>query len=370
MVADTSDEDFIDRIYDSILQPHLWDQILVEISDMMQSAGGAAFGMLTNGQGSAFCHYGRYQPPEDQRLSGHYMINPWTAAVMRQPVGAVLPSHRILPLRDLRRTAFYADILGPEKLDHCVITTVSRTPSVNFAFNIMRSDKVGPFSEAEVAKLRALMPHLRRAAELRLSFEGYRDLSLRQQQILDQINTGVILIDEMGAYRCANIVAEEMLRMRNGLTLQPNALVARDHKTTKALERLIAETAAGGVGGTVPVPRETQDPLLILVYPLRGTIRDALTVPGRARQTVVLFIKDPARGFSGPDSVLGPLFQLTPAEVRVALALGRSESVEAAAAILGRSINTVKTHIKRVYEKMGVGSHAELVQKIAKLASF
>ncbi len=370
-MSDPFDEEFIDRIYDAATEPQLWNELLVTISDMMQSVGGAAFGMLLNGQGSAFCHYGRYQPPEDHRLSGRHMINPWTIAVQRHPEGEVLASHDIVPLRELQRTEFYSDILAPEKLDHCMIASVYRDHNVNFAFNIMRGDNTGPYSEAEVARLQELMPHLRRAARMRLKIESFQVLSLQQQQILDQINTGVILIDEMGRFRCANSAAEEIVRSGIGLRLLGNALTARDMKASRKLADLVAETAMGGPGGSVGVPRGPgNDPLLVLVCPLRGTIRDALSAPGRMRQTVALFIKDPARGYSGLDAVLTPLFELTRAEIRVALALGRGDGVGRVAELLGISENTVKTHTKRIYEKMAVSNHAELVQKLSRLSSF
>ncbi len=370
-MTDPLNEAFIDRIYDAAAKPELWNDLLVEISDMMQSVGGAAFGMLLNNQGSAFCHYGRYEPPQDHRLSGRHMLNPWTLALGRQPVGRVVASHEILPSRDLRRTEFYADILAPEKLEHCVITTVGRNDQVNFAFNIMRGDQKGPYSEEEIARLRVLMPHLRRSAQLRLNLEEYQALSLRQQQILDQINTGVILVDETEQFHCANRAAEEIIRGENGLSLVASSLTARDPRTTRKLLHLIDTTATGGPGGSLAIPRDsTADPLLLLACPLRGTIRDALTAPGKSRQTVALFIKDPMRGLAGLDNVLTPLYRLTGAEVRVALALGSGATVFAAAHRLGVSQNTVKTHAKRVYEKMGVSNHAELAQKLSRLASF
>ncbi len=370
-MSEPFDDAFIDRVYDAALKPELWNDLLVAIADAMQSVGGAAFGMLSNGQGSAFCHYGRYEPPADHRLTGRHMINPWTLAVRREPVGRVLPSHEILPLAELRRTEFHADILAPVKLDHCVITTVCRDQHVNFAFNIMRGDGKGPFSAEEVAKLQTLMPHLRRSAQMRLSLEGYQALSLQQQQILDQITTGVIVVDDMGRFYCANRAAEEIVRGDNGLRLASNTLTARDPRVSRKLAELVDATAAGGPGGSIAVPRAAPpDPLLVLACPLRGTIRDTMSAPGKARQTVALFVKDPLRAFSALDSVLAPLFRLTQAEVRVALALGRGENVSAAAARLGVSQNTVKTHAKRIYEKMDVSNHAELVRKMSRLAAF
>lgn len=369
--AEPFDDAFVDRIYDAATIPALWNNLLVEIADKMRSALGIACGMPIQGHGTIFCHYGRCAPPDDKELGRRHLVNPWTLAIRQQPIGRILPSHEILPLRDLRRTEFYSDILAPEKVDHCVISTAYRNQNINFTFSIMRSDGEGPYTNEEIAKLQTLMPHLRRSAEMRLNFEAFKALSIRQQQVLDQINTGIILVDETEQFHCINQAAEEIVREDNGLIFIGNSLTACDPRTARKLSELVAATASGGAGGSLAIPREMMyDPLLVLVLPLRGMIRDMLSPPSRNRQTVALFIKDPLRGLSGLDDVLGPLFRLTKAEIRVALALGSGQSVGAVASRLGISLNTVKTHAKRIYEKMGVANHAELVKKLSRLASF
>jgi DNA-binding CsgD family transcriptional regulator len=59
---------------------------------------------------------------------------------------------------------------------------------------------------------------------------------------------------------------------------------------------------------------------------------------------------------------------LTAAELRVATALAQANGMTAAAAILGISPNTLKSHTKRIYAKIGIRGHAELVQSIARIA--
>jgi DNA-binding CsgD family transcriptional regulator len=368
-MSDALRESLIDRIYDAAAKPELWKELLVALADLVRSQGGVAIGILTNGQGSAFCHCGRYRPPANCR----HMLNPWTITVQQRPVGEIVRSHEIMPLRDLRRTAFYEDMLAPSRLDHSVVATICRNAKVNFALTIMRSDKIGPYAEEDLAKLEEVMPHLHRSARMRLNLEAYHALSLHQQEILDRILTGVILVDEIGRFHCVNQAADDILSAEDGLRMLGNVLTARDLKASRQLTELVAATATGGAGGTIVVPRPSgQDPLFVLAVPLRGMIRESLIGPGPrpVRQTVALFIKDPARDYTGSDSLLTPLFELTPAEVRVALALGRGEGVRRVALRLNLSENTVKTHAKHIYEKIGVGNQAELVHKLSRLVSF
>lgn len=58
---------------------------------------------------------------------------------------------------------------------------------------------------------------------------------------------------------------------------------------------------------------------------------------------------------------LGVVFGLTPAEHRIALNLLDGINVTAIAARLGVGVGTVRTHVRRIYQKIDVGSREELL---------
>ena len=60
--------------------------------------------------------------------------------------------------------------------------------------------------------------------------------------------------------------------------------------------------------------------------------------------------------------VLSGLFDLSPAEVRVAREIAQATTVEQTAAKLGVTVETVRTHLKRVMLKTGTNRQAELVK--------
>jgi DNA-binding CsgD family transcriptional regulator len=57
-------------------------------------------------------------------------------------------------------------------------------------------------------------------------------------------------------------------------------------------------------------------------------------------------------------------FGLTAAEAAVAAELYSGKSLANVAQVLGLSVNTVKTHVKRVFRKCGVRSHVQLVKRV------
>jgi DNA-binding CsgD family transcriptional regulator len=58
-------------------------------------------------------------------------------------------------------------------------------------------------------------------------------------------------------------------------------------------------------------------------------------------------------------------FQLTPAELRVLVAIVEVGGVPEVAAVLGISETTVKTHLQRLFEKTGTHRQADLVMRVA-----
>lgn len=73
-------------------------------------------------------------------------------------------------------------------------------------------------------------------------------------------------------------------------------------------------------------------------------------------------------GDSPPSTVLREdlraAFGLTAAEAAVAAELYTGKSLARVAEVLGLSVNTVKTHVKRVFRKCNVRSHVQLVKRI------
>jgi DNA-binding CsgD family transcriptional regulator len=64
---------------------------------------------------------------------------------------------------------------------------------------------------------------------------------------------------------------------------------------------------------------------------------------------------------------MATLYDLTPSEARVLLKIGEGQTVTAVALELAVSENTVKTHLARVFQKVGVNRQPDLVSIVAAL---
>jgi DNA-binding CsgD family transcriptional regulator len=101
-----------------------------------------------------------------------------------------------------------------------------------------------------------------------------------------------------------------------------------------------------------------------------STLRSALSPVGYGPVVAMAFVSDVGCAPSVPLERLEQTYQLTGSEARIALAAASGESPGAIAVRLRLSANTIKTHLRRVYEKLGIHRQAELVRLMSVLGLY
>lgn len=131
-------------------------------------------------------------------------------------------------------------------------------------------------------------------------------------------------------------------------------------------EALAGIDREGGAVRSIPVPATEDAPALVAhVIPIRRQAHDIF-----ARATA-LFVATPLATPAAPHvDLLCGLFDLTPAEDRVARAFAEGHSVESAAGALGVSQETIRSQLKSVMAKTGTTRQAELARLLAGTTSF
>ena len=101
-------------------------------------------------------------------------------------------------------------------------------------------------------------------------------------------------------------------------------------------------------------------PLNVLVTPV--VAHKALRI--EVGTAAIVFVGDPEAREDTDEELLRMLYGLSDAEARVAALLVRAKSVKEVSEGLQVSLNTVRTHLKRIFEKTGTRRQAELVQLV------
>jgi DNA-binding CsgD family transcriptional regulator len=359
-------EALVGLMYDAVLDASLWSPVLEGLADLTDSAAALIHGYSVDRKMYTFHDLGRIDPDCKRRHELYHVANPWMRA-SRFTAGYVVRSDDLIPLAQLKRSAFYDDVLRPQNIAHGTIVNVISRPEFKVSINVERSEAKGPFSAPDIAVLNLLLPHLRRACELRLRLLDYQAAAQNERDALDALSTGIITFDAGHRVLFANTVARAQAEDLS-LRLDAGCDVSGPPAVTKAFRALVGDAVRGGAGGTIRLPRGDGGDIGMTVAPVRGRAFQHPSHHASARPVAIALLVDVSRTRDAASAILAARHGLTAAELRVATALAQVNGMTAAAAMLGVSPNTLKSHTKRIYAKIGIRGHAELVQSICRIA--
>ncbi len=177
----------------------------------------------------------------------------------------------------------------------------------------------------------------------------------------------MLLLDRQAQVLYANGAAEALVRARAGLVVEAGILTCTAPQERRRLEALWRAVLGGQPGATMSL-RGADGTLTLTLSSVRGNDRDRFSAQGARRAALLVFIADSrATGRPAPEG-LQAAFGLSAAEARVAVAALDGGTIAQMAATLGVSPNTVKTHLARVFAKMGVAGRASLVRQLTAVA--
>ncbi|WP_114240233.1 LuxR C-terminal-related transcriptional regulator [Dyella sp. C9] len=268
----------------------------------------------------------------------------------------------LLTPAELYDSRFYGELMEPAHVAHGMALCLHNEGPDRIAhLTINREGREGYYNDDERALGRALLPHLRGAYLLQQRM-GWLEADVRTfRSALDRLDEGVVLLDRQGRVRHCNTSAEGMAaeglftRQPDGALRLPTlqqTLVMRHYifACSPALEpvsmRIVdARGRWVGVAKLCPVER-----MVSLSWSEADT--GVVVFFSRASQDQPLPHRDHWRS----------LWKLTRAEADLAQCLANGQTLAQAADVCGVSKNTVRTQLRGVLAKTGVGRQAELVR--------
>jgi DNA-binding CsgD family transcriptional regulator len=166
-----------------------------------------------------------------------------------------------------------------------------------------------------------------------------------------------LLLDEAGKVVAANALIEAMggcvdWRAYDRVSLKDNIA---DHLLRDAIATVHLDI--GSSVRSFPIRDAQANATMVAhVIPIRLSARDIFL-----RCATVLAMTPVTTPQAPPVELVQSLFDLTPAEARVARSLAAGRTVENIASEGGVSLNTVRTHVRGVLEKTGCNRQAEVI---------
>src|SRR5262249_55932065 len=110
-------EQLLDLIYDAASEPGLWRQVLTEISLHTHCIGGFMIGFTPEpGRPRSVEFYANAGMSETSHriYRERHLVNPWSVHMSTAQTGKFVQSAAVLPIDDLKRTAFFDEVLRPQ----------------------------------------------------------------------------------------------------------------------------------------------------------------------------------------------------------------------------------------------------------------
>ena len=200
--------------------------------------------------------------------------------------------------------------------------------------------------------------------EDRVPAQGTPPLDALLAAVCDQFWRGLVIVNRDLQILFANRRARQMLEAADALQDISGLLRLRDPRRHSIFEgrlRQIAATPAGEAGSRFAFRLERAP-----AYAACSLLVSRLALPGdNAAPAVLVAIFDPRSSRIIDPAVLVALYGLTRAEAQVAVRLFAGLGVDEVALELGVSGNTVKTHLRHIFDKCEVASQSELLQLLA-----
>jgi len=275
----------------------------------------------------------------------------------------------LVPYDEFRRGRFYREWARPHGWVDIASAVIEKSATSCTFLGVARSEASGPVDDEMRRRMALIIPHIRRALLIGKTVRHKETEATCFADILDGLSAGMILVDATGRIVHANAAGNAMLDAADFLRKTAcGRLAAGDAPVNAALRELLLAADAGdaavGVKGiALPLTAHNGERYVAHVLPLTsGVRRDA----GLAYNAVAaLFVRKAALEAFTPSEVIGEMYQLTPTELRVLLAIVDVGGVPEVAASLGVAATTIKTHLSRLFEKTGASRQADLVKLVA-----
>jgi DNA-binding CsgD family transcriptional regulator len=359
----------IGDIYDAALDRSLWVSVLEKCARFVDGSAAALFAKdAASKSGNMAYYYGidpyfvrlyfdkmaKFDPP----AGGHYST----------AIGEEVSVADILPYEEFIETRTYPGWVHPQGIVDTLNVALDKTATSSSFFAIFRNKDHGPVDDQTRRRMRLIVPHVRRSALIGKAIDLKAEETATFVDTLDRIRDSMLLVDASGRILHSNVSGHELLAEGSLFYAKNGELALTDADAHQTLRNVLLAAdkgyaAVGTKGIAVPLMACGGDRYVAYVLPLTsGARRQA----GAAYAAVAaVFVHKAALDTPSPPELIAKSYKLSPTELRVLLAIVQVGGVPETAKALAIAESTVKTHLRRLFNKTGASRQADLVRLVA-----
>ena len=271
--------------------------------------------------------------------------------------------HHIFNQNFVGRSEFFQDFFIAVGARYAMVALVDDSEDHQSIIGVSRAVGQLPFESAEQQAAQRFSGHLQRALRLQRHTQSLHTKAELGARAIDALALSMLIVDGKGVILHLNAGAERLLNSRiSGLTSKANCLSTAHPPNKNRLKALITDaTGYPAVGGAMFLSGEETRQVFVTPLPAASAFAQDWQSP-----LALVLVIEAGKNLSTLQ-LLGKLYDLSPAELRVASALLSGKSPEEYAQEAGVTMNTVRSQLKNLFRKTGTRRQSELVAMLSRV---
>ena len=356
--------DLIDLIYEAAINPELWSEVLVHISQDLKAQGSVFFigknpineSIETNNSHLEFVSQIYVDPRSASTISDYNMNhNDWLKILTDLPEKKQIYDFKIYRTPKDKKDDAYLNWLKPKEYLHGLSLRIIHQNSVYVQIAVFRLSNHRSFSFFEFKKFSEFFNHFKRAGLIHKKFYEKQIINNSYQENLNLLPFGIMFFSKISSVLFMNNYAQNIIIQKNGLFLDDNRqLCASELSETPILQELIKDTINSTRQTTnwMLLHRKTTQPLAVIIHPLNSHVR------------AVMFIFDTHNMSEIDHQFLVMSHNITVTEAKIVAALINGANLKEISIAHNVTIDTVRKQLKSVFQKTGTNSQLDLARLI------
>ena len=362
--------DLICNIYDAALDRSLWPLVLEKTCGYIEGCASSLMSQdFVHRSGQFYYSWGDDPHYTKLYFEKYQKINPFVVPMASaMQVGSIASASDYIPMDEFFASRFYKEWAQPQGYGDPIYAVLDKSITTSAAVIVVRHLRDGVVDDETRRRMGILAPHFRRAVNIGRIIDLHKVEAAALADTLDGLAAAMFLVDANAHIVHANLSAHVMLSESAVLHGVNGKLIGNDPQVSQILGESFSAAAngdktVGTKGIAVPLTARNGERFVAHVLPLTSGARRRA---GTAYSAVAaVFVHKAALDVPHPLETIATTFKLTPAELRVLMAIVEIGGVSEVASILGISEATVKTHLQRIFAKTDTSRQADLVKLVA-----
>jgi DNA-binding CsgD family transcriptional regulator len=307
----------------------------------------------------------------------YHRYDPHLSYTGSMPVGAVVNTARVFPIEEYKKHPFYRDYWSAYGVRELLAAKVAEDERYVVMLGMSRTNELPAYTAADMTLLERYVRHLAAAYRIVKHFGAVQATAQAGLAIIEASTRPMVLLGLNRGIITANSLARKFLASGDLLFERDGILCCRSSRARNELLRALEALQLAELTGKPPgAPRRIalrleggkagRPHLLCSIWAMQPAA--SMNAFGPAPVALLTIAPPTSRNFADPIFVAS-MFDLTPAEAKIAVALLEGGDLRSIAAAQCVSVETVRTQLKSLFAKTDTSRQADLIALLIRVTS-